>query len=355
MRNHELFMGKVGKRMVSIHTEDLANGHIVGFGLSGYGKTNQFKNLIVQEARNQVVVIPDTSDSFDCFIGLDEVKVTVIDIYEEGIGLEPFATVWFDEDHQEKCAGAANRVATVMQSIYGLGGTQYSFLYKAIKTAIMADGDTNARWNTVLNTLRAIEDESARKLCVKLEYLIDLEIFSDRKDFLPDSFCGSGIILIKMRHFSALEKRLILELLLWEIWRIFQENHGDGQQVTLMLDECQTLNFSEVSPISKILTEGRKFGIRCWLATQFLKGNFNPAAISRLEQSAVRLYFRPVESDIRHILDVLGSKDKKVWAEKLRRLEIGEFVLSGYFRLGGLGKANDPIIVKAEKFKIDET
>lgn len=87
----------------------------------------------------------------------------------------------------------------------------------------------------------------------------------------------------------------------------------------------QTLNFSEVSPIS------------------------------RLEQSAVRLYFRPVESDVRHILDVLGSKDKKVWAEKLRRLEIGEFVLSGYFRLGGLGKADDPIIVKAEKFKIDET
>lgn len=31
----------------------------------------------------------------------EESKVTVIDIYEKGIGLEPFATVWFDEDHQE--------------------------------------------------------------------------------------------------------------------------------------------------------------------------------------------------------------------------------------------------------------
>lgn len=347
MKNDVLQIGMAGTSSVSIFREDLANGMLMTVGKSGYGKTNALKGLIHQKAREQTVIVPDTSESFDEIERLSDITVRTIDVYCDGLGIKPLQPMRFDNIHVEKTVDVATRFTDTMTNIYKLGTTQSSFLYQALKRSIPDMCDMNEQLRSCYQVLSEQEGESVAKLCSKLEYLADLQIFSQRDDFDFKQFFGGGVILIKMKHFPMQVKRLILELMLWEIWRLFQENKSKGREVTLVLDECQTLDFSDSSPITKILTEGRKFGINCWLATQFIKGNFNEAVINRLEQADTKLYFRPTDGDIKYIAPKLDSRNRKEWTNVLQQLQIGEAILLSTYRLMER-KHREPIIVSTQ-------
>ncbi len=348
MKESNLVMGMNGNASISIDNKQLTNEHLIVTGRSGGGKTYGLKNLIIQRANQEMVIIPDTSDSFDSITAVKERKVKVIDVYYEGIGIKPLEPHYFDESHKEKWADVAMRFSSVMSSIYRLGITQQSFLYQALKECVGIEGSTNEKLLKVHKFLSEKGGDSVVNLRAKLEYLTDLHVFSDRDDFANDCFVGGGIVLLKLSHFPTPVKRLITELLLWEIWKKFQVSIEKENRVTIILDECQTLDFSSQAPTTKILTEGRKFGISCWLATQFLKGNFSEATINRLEQADMKLYFRPTENDLKHVAEILDYPSRKKWVEVLKQLKVGEFVLFAPYRINEKSTARIPIIIKAE-------
>lgn len=348
MKESKLVMGISGNASVSIDNEQLANEHLIVTGRSGGGKTYRLINLIIQRANKEMVIIPDTSDSFESFAAVKERKVKVIDVYYEGLGIKPLEPHYFDETHKEKWEDVAMRFSSVISSIYRLGNTQQSFLYQALKECVEMEGNTNDKLLKVHKILSEKEGDSVVSLRAKLEYLADLQIFSDRDDFSDDCFEGGGIVLLKLSRFPTPVKSLITELLLWEIWKKFQVSIKNERRVTIVLDECQTLDFSNQAPTTKILTEGRKFGISCWLATQFLKGNFSEATINRLEQADMKLYFRPTENDLKHVAEVLDYPSRKKWMEVLKQLGVGEFVLFAPYRINERSAAKVPIILKAK-------
>lgn len=347
MNSGNLEVGKAGKFPVCLLEEDLANRHLLAVGKSGYGKTNSLKGLICQEAKRHMVIIPDTSESFGGLGESGDVETRIVDVYHNGIGIKPMEPIWFDELHREKEADTAMRFTSAMSGIYKLGAAQSSLLYRAVKQNMHIPGTTNEKFESMKHFLSEQQGDSAAKLCSRLEYLADMKVFSDKGDFSFEHLSGAGIVLIKLNHFPMQIKRLILELLLWELWRLFQENRNEGSEVTIVLDECQALDFSSGSPITKILTEGRKFHMNCWLATQFLNGNFNPSVISRLEQADVKLYFKPADKDLNYISGKLDSRNKKEWISILQGLGIGEMVLSGPWRLTGR-KHREPVVVRTE-------
>lgn len=304
-------------------------------------------NLICQRASQQIVIVLDTSESFHKLIEILDLNVKVIDVCNDGIGIKPFNPIDFKSSHTEKGADTAMRFCDTLKNIYQLGVTQNAYLYKAVKQSMGYEVDNNSKLKEIYCGLVDQKGDSVAKLCAKLEYIVDSEIFADREDFDVEVFNGCGVILIRMSHLSTEIKRLITEFSLWEIWKVFQENQDKRHRVTIVLDECQTLDFSHSSPITKMLTEGRKFGISCWLATQFLKGQFNDQTINRLDQAGVKLYFKQTEGDATNIAKKIEYSRKKAWTEILKGLKIGEFVALAPLRVNNHLQKN-AIIVKAE-------
>ena len=111
-----------------------------------------------------------------------------------------------------------------------------------------------------------------------------------------------------------------------------QPQHGrKDKPFVVVLDEAQNLNFGDNSPSTKILTEGRKFGWSAWFATQFLKGQMDKATISRLQNSAQKIYFAQTEEEAVSVANNFGetTDEKKAWAKTLINLEKGSCISHG--------------------------
>ena len=127
----------------------------------------------------------------------------------------------------------------------------------------------------------------------------------------------------------------------------------------VVLDEAQNLDHSEKSPSAKILTEGRKFGWSGWYATQFLKGLLSSDEISRLQQTAQKIYFLPPENEMSSIAANLSfdQSSRREWERRLASLKKGQCISYGPI-MGRDGKLHrsEPVIVNitplAERIKL---
>ena len=114
------------------------------------------------------------------------------------------------------------------------------------------------------------------------------------------------------------------------------------------MDEAQNLSHGEKSPSAKILTEGRKFGISGWYATQFMKPQLSDDEIQRLQQAGQKLYFCPPDDGVMTVaknIDI-STQGAKEWADRLKKLKKGECVTCGNMVKGGRWTKYDPRIVK---------
>ena len=114
------------------------------------------------------------------------------------------------------------------------------------------------------------------------------------------------------------------------------------------MDEAQNLSHGEKSPSAKILTEGRKFGLSGWYATQFMKPQLTDDEIQRLQQAGQKLYFCPPDDGVLTVarnIDITSSGAKE-WSEKLKRLKKGECVTCGNMVRGERWVKYEPSIIK---------
>ncbi|WP_343377310.1 hypothetical protein, partial [Ligaoa zhengdingensis] len=102
------------------------------------------------------------------------------------------------------------------------------------------------------------------------------------------------------------------------------------------------------SPSAKILTEGRKFGLSGWYATQFMKPQLSDDEIQRLQQAGQKLYFCPPDDGVTMVaknIDI-NAQGAKEWAERLKKLKKGECVTCGSMVRGGKWVKYDPKVIK---------
>lgn len=86
--------------------------------------------------------------------------------------------------------------------------------------------------------------------------------------------------------------------------------------------------------MAQILREGRKFNLSLLLATQTLF-TFNTDKRLLLQQPATKLYFKPVESELKKIAKQFPDIDPKDAERLLQGLRIGECLATGEFEIAG--------------------
>ncbi|HPJ27078.1 MAG TPA: hypothetical protein PLA80_13115, partial [Synergistaceae bacterium] len=120
--------------------------------------------------------------------------------------------------------------------------------------------------------------------------------------------------------------RLSIEFTLWDLYAFVRGSGNKNLPKVVVLDEAQNLDLTENSPVSKFLTEGRKFGISLILATQTMK-NLQGDKLSRLFQAAHKLFFRPADTELQEHAKLLAQatgEAPSLWLDNLSGLKKGE-------------------------------
>ena len=101
----------------------------------------------------------------------------------------------------------------------------------------------------------------------------------------------------------------------------------------IILDEIQNLSFTGNSFLSR-LREFRKYGIGTVMITQFLGQSFKADARELLEQSDLRIYFKPNPKNITSVAKSIDVNKYKHWYGVLETLDVGECIFCGPIKVG---------------------
>lgn len=339
--------------------KNLNNRHLLINGNSGCGKTYCIQTLLMEMVRSGVsgVVFDYTSgftpDKLDpVFIQElgDSVQQRVV--YLDKIPVNPFAKQTIKvggREAPESDVDVATRVANVFTTVYSFGGQQKSALYKAIKNGLKKHKGAMS-FGHLEDELMAVSQKQAETVLSKIQSFLDYEPFAEEEDFDWGTIRDSNgmVYIMQLDGFDRPTQLLLTELLLWDIWNYCVKHGNEEHPFVIVLDEAQNLSHDAESPSAKFLTEGRKFGISAWYATQFMKPQLSDDEIQRLQQAGQKLYFCPPDDGVMTVaknIDI-DSQGAKEWAPRLKGLKKGECVTCGNMVRNGRWSKYDPRIIK---------
>lgn len=336
---------------------ELNNRHLLINGNSGCGKTYCIQCLLMEAAMQGIssIVFDYTGgftnsklDSiFKDTLG-DKIKQRII--RNDKMPVNPFGKheIQIDEDLfvPENNVDIASKIAEIFATVYKFGDQQRSAVYSAVLSGLEKHGD-DMNFKHMINELK---EANAQSVISKIREFTDMDPFEPNGRFSwADIRDSDGMVyVIQLMGYNRDVQVLMTELMLWDIWSFSVKTGDESKPMILVLDEAQNISHGEKSPSAKILTEGRKFGLSGWYATQFMKPQLTDDEIQRLQQAGQKLYFCPPESGANLVaknIDITpqGAKD---WAERLGKLKKGECVTCGSMVKGDKWAKYQPKVIK---------
>lgn len=323
--------------------KSLANRHLIVFGRSGQGKTYCIQGLLMELAKHHLnSMVIDYTNGFLPEQLEKEFKEKVQPrtdlVVHKPLELNPFS-----KQSQEvagfkisdKAHDVASRVASVFNAVYSdIGSQQLPTLIKVIEEGIDLYG-ADYRFDKMLKDLQE-EGKHGEALANKLHPMVRANLFSCEES----SQGWEGIFkcqnpttrLIQLARLSRDIWRLATEFILWDLYSYSCTNGNKNSPIPVVLDEVQNLDQRLDSPLGKMLTEGRKYGLSLILATQTLS-NLKKDEQDRLFQAAHKLFFAPAETEIDSYAKLLEqavpASNKKAWLQELAKLKKGECISVG--------------------------
>lgn len=340
--------------------EELNNRHLLINGNSGCGKTYCIQALLMEAALQGISsVVFDYTGGF-ANSKLDPIfkkalreKVEQRIVKSKKIPVNPFAKhdIQIDDDIfvPEENADVADKIAEIFKSVYSLGDQQRSAIYSAVLNGLKIHGEQMS-FPAMVQELENIGTNYAKTVISKIQAFIDFNPFTTKEKFNWSDIRDSNgtVYVFQLAGYGRDIQVLLTELLLWDIWSFCVKNGDESKPFVLVLDEAQNLSHGEKSPSAKILTEGRKFGLSGWYATQFMKSQLTDDEIQRLQQAGQKLYFCPPDDGVMTVaknIDITAQGAKE-WSEKLTKLKKGECVTCGSMIRNGRWIKYDPRAIK---------
>ena len=334
-------------RKVEFNEEEALNGHICLLGKSGSGKSTAAQKLALAMAKEGRTVIaldihqvlspqnifPPLKNEMDKFSN-------IIDLEEQPLKLPLFTSLIKADGRQESAINSVGAVVDVIDRVYRLGEVQRAELRKACEFCMKNGWYRELGINGIEEALKIIGGKVAGRLLDKLYILFNQQLFSDGE--MPVQ--PGKINIIRMSHLDLTTQEVAAELILSYIWRqTTYTAREDG--VVLYLDEFQNMDMTARSPLSLMLTEGRKFHLQLLLCTQSLDFGFSDAQRKKVLQAGLLLYFRPTDLERRRIAMLISNNRVTDYVLLLSSLELGEAVAVGKLLLDGR-KTSCPLKVK---------
>lgn len=320
----------------------LANRHLLITGTSGQGKTYSIQTMLYELSKSNVSsVIFDYTEGFR----LDQLEKDFVNKMGnhinqrvckfENVPINPFKRQFIEfagQKFPEKDSDIAARFANIMTHVYKFGDQQSAAIFDAVRIGLSKykDGMNMKHFQEELENEKQA-NKSAQTVISKMQpffYSIEFEEDSDFDwgDVLYPS--ESTATIFQLTAIDRDMQVIITELMLWDLWYYSTKNGSKEKPFVVVLDEAQNLSHKDKSPSCKILTEGRKFGWSAWYATQSLQV-LEDDEVTRLLQSAFKLYFKPTDTEIVKMAKQLDPTDGSTWLNALKGLKKGQCIVVG--------------------------
>lgn len=340
----------------------LSNRHLLITGTSGQGKTYGIQSMLYELSKANVsMVVFDYTEGFrkeqlePKFLAKMKDRLESKIIYFTGVPINPFQRHEIEVAGMkapEKISDVAQRIASTLTHVYSFGDQQFAAIYEACCSGLQKYGD-NMSMRHLKSELNDSTNKSAKTVVSKMTPFLDSVEFSDERcDWEDILYNETGkLTIIQLTNFVREIQVLITEFMLWDMWHYTKKNGRKDRPFAVVLDEAQNLSHADNSPSGMILTEGRKFGWSAWYATQSLKV-LNNDEVTRLLQSAFKLYFKPTDDEIVSMAKQLNPSDANEWKASLSSLKKGECIVVGdRIQKDGKFRPGRPTITKVTAFE----
>lgn len=322
--------------------KELANRHLLITGTSGQGKTYCIQTMLYELSKSNVSsVIFDYTEGFR----IDQLEKNFVDKMSghikqrvckfEKVPINPFKRQYIEfagQKFPEKDSDIAARFANIMTHVYKFGDQQTAAIFDAVRIGLEKhkDGMNMSHFQEELENVKQ-SNKTAQTVVSKMQpffYSIEFENDSsfDWGDVLYPA--ESTATIFQLTAIDRDMQVIITELMLWDLWYYSTKNGSKEKPFVAVLDEAQNLSHKDKSPSCKILTEGRKFGWSAWYATQSLQV-LDDDEVTRLLQSAIKMYFKPTDTEIIKMAKQLDPTDGGAWLNSLKGLKKGECIVVG--------------------------
>lgn len=340
--------------------KQLNNRHLLINGNSGSGKTYCIQALLMEASLQGI-----SSTVFDFTGGFTpkklepefsarlDGKIRQRIVRAERIPINPFKRQEVDLGdgmyYPESDVDIAGRIAETIASVYSMGDQQKSAVYTASLEGLRKYGESMS-FRHLATELEDIGSSYSKTALSKIRQFIDIDPFVSGEAFdWSDIQNSNGMVYIfQFMGYGRDVQVMLTELLLWDLWSYSVKNGSEDKPFIYVIDEAQNLNHSAKSPSGLILTEGRKYGLSGWYATQFMKPQLDDDEIQRLQQADQKLYFCPPGDGVMTVaknIDIT-SQGTKEWAERLQKLNKGECVTCGSMVRAGKWNKYTPRVIK---------
>jgi GTPase SAR1 family protein len=175
-------------------------------------------------------------------------------------------------------------------------------------------------------------------LTQKLNALVMQGAFNSEPDW-DDILYGTPVTIVAADGDTDTLEAIFRSLFNWK-------QHGDRSPMLLIIDECQTCDLSQSGTISKlIMRQGRKFGLMCFLASQYLSAEDARNISHTLSQCDTTFAFEPGNNA--NVIKRLGiSTDDKQNRSNIQNVPKYHCVAKGKLSCNG-AEVNYPVVLHA--------
>lgn len=322
--------------------KQLANRHLLITGTSGQGKTYSIQTMLYELSKSNVSsVIFDYTEGFR----LDQLEKDFVNKMGnhinqkickfENVPINPFKRQFIEFEGQkfpEQDSDIAARFANIMTHVYKFGDQQSAAIFNAVRIGLSKYKDrmNMKHFQEELENEKQV-NKSAQTVISKMQPFFYSIKFEEDSDFDWGNILYPTESTATIFQLTAIDRDMqviITELMLWDLWYYSTKNGSKEKPFVVVLDEAQNLSHKDKSPSCKILTEGRKFGWSAWYATQSLQ-ILDDDEVTRLLQSAFKLYFKPTDIEIVKMAKQLEPIDGSAWLNTLKGLKKGQCIVVG--------------------------
>lgn len=331
-------LGKNGEGTLCVVSEEAPNKSLSVCGMSGVGKSTFVFSSAIETAKqggrtlifnwhntvNRKMIMPELRNEYEKY-------VKVIDVEKEGIAIPLFQQLKNSNGSLESEESVVERVCSLCEDSTDLTKPQTMRVYNAVKDIKQKSLFEDEGIAVIFEWLRCQKKTVADNAAAKMRKLCAHNVFRDGNIFDTDA----KIIELDLNALSYDTQLQVVKFMLSYLVQLGSKEFFFEDEMNVIVDEAQNLDYEDGTAIRLLLDEGRKLKLNMLIVFPSLYAGKKKDMTVAI-RGATRIFFRPLENEMRAAAECLSTEDADSLVFSLSRLKRGEYIASGEFEIGGV-------------------